>query len=270
VFTLLTGVPAPSKAEPTGFVPSEPMFTSYEAAAPSFPFPPSEAANLEYSILSTILGNSPESGTSAGSPGAPAASQAHSHVAAATPASNTYAPQQSPTSMVNGAWPGSNNGYAEQQSSNSTAAPQSGYIAPSSYQMPVPPNGVSTSQVQDTQYQEYPTNQQQPSSLGNYAGQPSQAPVQHVSPSSVQLVPRPSAVPTTRSSSTTLIDRTISTGTASWAGPAPSEVGYHDGTSVYKSVTKPYDYTEGYHFLMKHLPVRCVIRLPIGTISVFT
>jgi hypothetical protein len=24
------------------------------------------------------------------------------------------------------------------------------------------------------------------------------------------------------------------------------------------NVTAPYDYTEGYHFLMKHLPSRCV------------
>lgn len=28
--------------------------------------------------------------------------------------------------------------------------------------------------------------------------------------------------------------------------------------SVYKSVTKGYDYTQGYHFLMKHMSRRCV------------
>lgn len=29
-------------------------------------------------------------------------------------------------------------------------------------------------------------------------------------------------------------------------------------SSIYKTVTKPYDYTEGYHFLMKHLSCRWV------------
>lgn len=28
---------------------------------------------------------------------------------------------------------------------------------------------------------------------------------------------------------------------------------------VYESITKPYDYTEGYHFLMKVLPFRYVL-----------
>ncbi|KIP04199.1 hypothetical protein PHLGIDRAFT_76307 [Phlebiopsis gigantea 11061_1 CR5-6] len=120
---------ASSQSESASFVQSEPMFTTYEVPAPTF-YQPSEQANLEYSILSTILGNSPESGASA-----------------------------------------------------AMAAP-------------------------------------------------------------------------TRSSSATLLDRSVSAGTASWAGPAPSDLGFHDGSSVYKSVTRPYDYTEGYHFLMKHLPTR--------------
>jgi hypothetical protein len=29
---------------------------------------------------------------------------------------------------------------------------------------------------------------------------------------------------------------------------------------VYESITKPYDYTEGYHFLMKVLPFRYVLK----------
>lgn len=32
--------------------------------------------------------------------------------------------------------------------------------------------------------------------------------------------------------------------------------GAQGGAGVYQAVTKPYDYTEGYHFLMKHLPTR--------------
>lgn len=34
--------------------------------------------------------------------------------------------------------------------------------------------------------------------------------------------------------------------------------------SINDRVTQPYDYTEGYHFLMKHLPNRCVCLLPRG------
>lgn len=232
------------------------MFT-YETQPASFPYPPAEAANLEYSILSTILGNSPDSGTSAGSPSAPAP---HSHA----PAANAYVAQQSPTNTVNSAWPATNNGYAEQQPPppNAPGATPGGYIAPQyqqSAQYSPPASGTPTTQG----FPEYaPPSQQAPaqtSSIGGYAGQPAQAPVNHVAPTSVQLVQRQPAIAPTRSSSATLIDRTVSTGTASWAGPPPSDIGYHDGSSVYKSVTKPYDYTEGYHFLMKHLPTRYVV-----------
>lgn len=228
------------------------MFPTYETAAPAFAFPPSEAANLEYSILSSILGNSPESGTSAGSPGAAQQQTAQ--------ASTSYVAAQPPsTNMVNGTWPATTNGFSDQQPAPSSASTApNGYIAPQ-YQLPAPTDGTSQVQGQELQYPEYTPSQgqpAQPASLGSYQGQAAQAPANHVAPSAVQLVQRQSAVPATRSSSTTLIDRSVSAGTASWAGPAPSEVGYHDGTSVYKSVTKPYDYTEGYHFLMKHLPIR--------------
>lgn len=231
------------------FTPSEPMFTTYEAAPPAFAFPPSEAANLEYSILSTILGNSPDSGTSAGSPGAAQQQAAQ--------ASTSYVAQPPSTNMVNGAWPAPTNGFSEQQPAPSAAgAASNGFIAPQ-YQLPAPTNGTTPVQGQDLQYPEYTANQgrpAQPASLGSYTGQAT--PASQVTPAAVQIVPRQPVVAATRSSSATLLDRSVSAGTASWAGPAPSEVGYHDGTSVYKSVTKPYDYTEGYHFLMKHLPTR--------------
>ncbi|KZT08364.1 uncharacterized protein LAESUDRAFT_649114 [Laetiporus sulphureus 93-53] len=50
--------------------------------------------------------------------------------------------------------------------------------------------------------------------------------------------------------------------TAAWAGETAAgagsaiAVGPQNGAVVYQAVTKPYDYTEGYHFLMKHLPTR--------------
>jgi hypothetical protein len=43
---------------------------------------------------------------------------------------------------------------------------------------------------------------------------------------------------------------------SSRTSPSPTiQSGDHHSTI---NVTAPYDYTEGYHFLMKHLPSRCV------------
>ena len=261
------------------------MFTTYDPAT-TFPFPPSDAANLEYSILSTILGSNPDSSSQS-------TVSTHSHN---PQRSNSYASQQSPTPLVNGAWPGepqyrsaastssgfnpsSAAAYAEQTlaiqptdttlSSSSTAAASNGFVSSSSsYQQPsqqyqTPRSGPSP-QVQEAAYSDYtaPSHQPPPSttSLPHYNGQSTQPPLDQLSPPSVsssQLIQRqPAAVPT-RSSSANLLDRAQSSGTASWAGPAVSELeAYEGGTSVYKAVTKPYDYTEGYHFLMKHLPTR--------------
>lgn len=225
------------------------MFTTYEVPAPTF-YQPSEQANLEYSILSTILGNSPESGASAASPGT---AQPHSRTASTA---NGYVAQQPPATIVNGAWPATGTGYSEQQAPSTPTT--SGFIAPQyppASQYTAPANGASAQS-----YPEYATGQAQQaqaSSLSNYAGQEPSQPASQVSPTAGPLVQRqpPVAAPT-RSSSATLLDRSVSAGTASWAGPAPSDLGFHDGSSVYKSVTRPYDYTEGYHFLMKHLPTR--------------
>lgn len=266
------------------------MFSSYDPAS-TFPFPPSDAANLEYSILSTILGNSPDSTSTT------VQSHNHSHQR-----STLYASQQSPTSPVNGAWPGepqyrnstSSNGfntsaqtaYAEQTlaiqpsettlTSSSTTAPSNGFVSASnSYQQSAsqyttPRSGPSPAQVQDTQYSEYTAPPQQaqtsPTSLPQYSGQTAQPPLDQLSSPTTQLIQRQPATAPTRSSSATLLDRTHSSGTASWAGPAPSELEPYEGTSVYKAVTKPYDYTEGYHFLMKHLPTRCVTYIVLSTL----
>ncbi|EKM54511.1 uncharacterized protein PHACADRAFT_258404 [Phanerochaete carnosa HHB-10118-sp] len=243
--------PAATSTETGAFAQSEPMFSNYETAAPAFAFPPSDAANLEYSILSSILGNSPESGNSAGSP--VAAQQQIGQV------STSYVAQPSSANMGSGSWPAAPNSYSEQQpAASAAAAAPNGYVAPQ-YQLPAPANGTTPVQGQELQYPEYTTNQgrqSQPASLGSYTGQAAQVSVNQVAPSAVQLAQRQPAVTPTRSSSTTLIDRSVSAGTASWAGPTPSDVGHHDVVSVYKSVTDPYDYTEGYHFLMKHLPTR--------------
>lgn len=231
---------------------------------PTYTFPPSEAANLEYSILSTILGGSPESGASAASPptGQTPGQQAN----------GTYAAQQSSTSVINGTWPAPTRSFSTSTplaiqpsetalSSSAAATATNGY--PVQFSQPSPQIQPSTNGTTATQspYTDFSSQTQQSSSLANYAGQATPAPLNHVSPVAVQLAPSQAAIAPTRSSSDSLMDRTVSAGTASWVGPTSSELGLPDGTSVYKSVTKPYDYTEGYHFLMKHLPLRCVSRV---------
>ncbi|KAI0093240.1 hypothetical protein BDY19DRAFT_416802 [Irpex rosettiformis] len=238
----------PTAKNPETPVQQQPMFTYNSASA--YGFPPSEAANLEYSILSTILGNSPESA------GSPPNAQPASQTQAAS-----FSAQQSPTTVANGTWPASSNGFgggsqlAIQPSDTSvtlsSATTPNGYSASYPPSSTYTPNGTTSPR---TQYADYNNSSQQvgSSSLANYAGQT--APT-GIAPAAVNIVASQAAIPTARSS-TSLIDRTVSAGTASWAGPSPSELGVHDGNSVYKSVTKPYDYTQGYHFLMKHLASR--------------
>ena len=254
------------------------MFTSYDPAT-SFTFPPSDAANLEYSILSTILGSASDS-------------TSPNLQAQASQRSSIYGSQTSPTSPVNGAWPSepsyrngtsppnsfaaSGAAYAEQTlamqppdtslPTTNTSASTNNYSSPStttSYQQSsqYSASRPSPAQIPDGQYAEYPsTSRQTPSatSPSQYNGQSTQAATDAVSPpsnSNLQVAPR-SAAPPTRSSSATAVDRTQSTGTASWSGPGAEDA--LETSSVYKAVTKAYDYTEGYHFLMKHLPTRYV------------
>lgn len=229
------------------------MFT-YNSTS-SYGFAPSEAANLEYSILSTILGHSPESAGSPPNAQTPSQSQAAS-----------FSAQQSPSAVANGTWPASSNGFnggsqlAIQPADASvtlasTATTSNGYSAPYTSSSTYTSNGTTSPR---TQYADYNSSSQQvgSSSLANYAGQTAPA---GIAPAAVNIVAAQAAIPTARSTPTTLIDRTISAGTASWAGPSASELGLQDSNSVYKSVTKPYDYTQGYHFLMKHLASRYVI-----------
>jgi hypothetical protein len=225
------------------------MFT-YNSTA-TYGFPPSEATNLEYSILSTILGNPTDSASS--TPNTQTASQQ-------PPTSTSYSAQQSPNVIGNGNWPApSFNGASIQPSDttltlSSTSTPANGY----SPQFPPPPSSTYTTDETaspQTQYTEYGSQSQavSSSSLANYAGQTTPtalAPAAAIVPSQ--------AIAPARSSSASLIDRTVSTVTTSWAGPTSSSELVLESHNVYKSVTKPYDYTQGYHFLMKHLPTRYV------------
>lgn len=175
----------------------------------------SEAANLEYSILSAILG-SPDSSNS--------------------PPSQTY-PTWNPAETMPFMQPSYTSPFSEtrlpiQPSDPSPATGLFGY----SYQDPQPPQSDLTDlQLPSTFSQTDPLHPLQPR---------------------YPLDMRP------RSPTVALLD-------ASHSRLAALN---HQGTlssssklqGINDRITKPYDYTQGYHFLMKHLTSRCVCRLRIN------
>lgn len=244
------------------------MYPVY-SAPPSYGMP-AEAANLEYSIISAILGGgSPESGSS----GSPAATQAPPPVA-----SSSYAPPQAP-GLSTATWPaepiqtqyagqpnassyaGAAPGYGEQPplaippsdttlSASSVGPVPSEYIAPTAtaYQGTYP---AQPSQAGPSQYSEYASDQSQAqaqaaTATSQHQQQTSAGPSAYRSPPQSFLV-RPRRTP-------------VSSPTRAWNSPSLSALTAADNAvqSVYRNVTKGYDYTEGYHFLMKHLSRRCV------------
>lgn len=284
----------------------ESIFSTYDPTT-SYSYGSTDAANLEYSIISSILGNTPEPGVSAtaGSPssGAPPVPSRQQ--------STSYVNPQSTSGLVTASWPaepmqptfstGSTNGYGTVppgsyqqpqtqqplsiQPSETTMPSSSGTAGPSAYMRTTPSSTFPSSSFPSTQpsagdpnHLQYPgfTHPQQDgqqsgpgSTLQNYAGQASQTLSTNPSQAVQSFVPRPRVMTSTAPG----IDRSRSTGTGtptSWgAPPGPPSLssasdmtvvtggfGSNDGSSVYKSVTKGYDYTEGYHFLMKHLCFR--------------
>lgn len=257
------------------------MFPVYNVnpAVASFGIP-AEAANLEYSILSAILGGSPDSG-SGGSPGIAHAAVPQSGpgpVAGAGPSS--YAPGQS-SSLSAASWPaetipgqyvpeqpGAPSGYpaagaqpyGEQPQMALQTAPvlggvPPGYIAPRAPDYPSA-YAAQPGQGAPSQYAEYDQSQAQvpqgqvPPQAAN-AGVGGAPPYPSPSPQSFLVRPRR--------------QMSVASPTGSkWNGTSFSAVGgsgnVNEGAvqSVYRNVTKGYDYTEGYHFLMKHMTRRCV------------
>lgn len=250
------------------------MYPAYQA--PGSYGIPAEAANLEYSILSAILGASPDSG-SGGSP-------ATTH--APPVASTSYAPAQS-SGLAAAAWPAEpagqytqnqaggaqgytgagGPGYGEQQpplalppSDTTYPAPSAGGVPPE-YITPAATTGYSAMYPPQAgpgasaQYADYAADQSQAQAQGSSAGAyPSSSAVTQSPPSSFLSRPR------RNNPSSPTAARMV----PNWAGSPISAQAITAGEgagavqSVYKSVTKGYDYTQGYHFLMKHLSRRCV------------
>lgn len=250
------------------------MYPAYQA--PGSYGIPAEAANLEYSILSAILGASPDSG-SGGSP-------ATTH--APPVASTSYAPAQS-SGLAAAAWPAEpagqyaqnqaggaqgytgagGPGYGEQQpplalppSDTTYPAPSAGGVPPE-YITPAATTGYSAMYPPQAgpgasaQYADYAADQSQAQAQGSSAGAyPSSSGVTQSPPSSFLSRPR------RNNPNSPTAARMV----PNWAGSPISAQAIATGEgagavqSVYKSVTKGYDYTQGYHFLMKHLSRRCV------------
>lgn len=240
-----------------------------------------DAANLEYSIISSILGNSPDSGAS----GSPSTSNAQPHTHAQR---GPYAPPQPTGGLVTAAWPGepiqaqynssagSTNGYGsapgpsnyasqqqqqqpQQQRTQGLALPGtdgSAYMSPTTNSFPSTQYGQSSDFSQQQQGA-----QQMPSSISQqYPGQ--------VSSSGTIAMPPYARARLMSGTPVSGVAQSDGSNTPTWPSSqnnngysAPtSAVTQVDDTSssIYTSVTKPYDYTEGYHFLMKHLSCRWV------------
>ncbi|OCH95120.1 hypothetical protein OBBRIDRAFT_643600 [Obba rivulosa] len=263
--------PIPAQPDPPPYIAPDPMFPPFSPS--SFQFG-SDAANLEYSILSAILGTS-DSASASGASQQPTPSTSYAPPPGAglpwtsspdqmrfpggprtDPPGNVYAPTG----------PASYEQLAIQPSETLSNAPVGAPAAGQDYMtMPyAPPQyaqqqgavpvsmSVPVSQVpREYPYAEYGADQaRQGTTQGIQQGRfPQQA-----SPgmSFLQRVAAgaqgPGAVRAIRSP-------TISTGGWGTSLSAPIPPGDR-AQSVYNSVTKPYDYTEGYHFLMKHLPQR--------------
>ena len=246
------------------FPQTDPMFNPSFDTSP-FPFG-SEAANLEYSILSAILGNpSPE-----GNP------PSDSHPSSTPPPSAhpfSAPPPDYPTSWSDGANAPS---LLPSEPSNFLASPFIGARGASTMfednRLTLPPTdrpqtGSGSSPSADFLSQSYPTLDPSsgPTTSSTHTPQDSfvAAPLRQVSvASSSQSALQPLAprwpLPTADSAyvskphflSFVAQHSTVTTRSGlELSGPKTAE-------EVYGSITKPYDYTEGYHFLMKVLPFR--------------
>ncbi|KAJ7178369.1 hypothetical protein C8R43DRAFT_1117764 [Mycena crocata] len=217
-------VSVPAPAQPP-FDPSDQMFNPVPFD-PSFPFG-SEAANLEYSILSAILGNpSPPDTTTSPGPSVPPFSS----------------------------WP-------SDDPMEFSASRNSNEFGPSypDQQIAVQPSDTTLSTSPTTSFLTYP-----------YPHPPEQEPLQYPPQFQQDLHPlqprfpldaRPRSPPFAAkdASQRGITSPSQSTG-PSFARAIPEQAHQSSGGSQLQNindrVTMPYDYTEGYHFLMKHLPRR--------------
>lgn len=260
------------------------MFGPYSAQSYSLG---SEAANLEYTILSAILGNgnSPDSNNGTAVPSPTSANQIQ--------ATTSFSTSSSGSNIVGQPW--SHSQFAGVPSTAASANFSGSSAYPDSQALSIPPSELSSSSSQVVVQQigsdyippsgaAYTTtsyssataataevdSQNMQYTYGDYRPDPS-------APSSSQVRFMSGVPPVANGASGSGFtrprglsasvgiprpDRIMNAvGATSWRGTSLASTSSNGDQSVYVSVTKPYDYTEGYHFLMKHLPRRYVIFL---------
>lgn len=264
----------PAQPDPP-YVPPDPMFpSSYTASAP-FSLG-SEGANLEYSILSAILGNSPDP-TGPPNSGSPSVSHAPQPsapfngstastnlVTARWPTSDPYTNAGQPShSGGSGYAGGASSAYGEQsqlalQPSDTTLTSGSGAALSPDYIAGTGTAGYASA-TQFTPGQGHPPSVNVPQPHLAYSDYTTSAGGQS-SPTQSGSSRYPSYL--SRAQAISLQGAMRPERDALWASQpdigAGSAIsgGAQGAAAVYQAVTKPYDYTEGYHFLMKHLPTR--------------
>ncbi|KAJ6594091.1 hypothetical protein B0H19DRAFT_1093740 [Mycena capillaripes] len=211
--------PAPVVPQPP-FDPNDQMFTPVPFD-PSFPFG-SEAANLEYSILSAILGNPSPPETATSPPSGPSYSS----------------------------WP-------SDDPMDFTTSRNSNDFGPSypDQQIAVQPSETTLSTSPTTSFLTYP-----------YPQPPEQESLQYASQFQQDLHPLQPRYPldgrprsphlTAKEAGQRGVLSPSQSSASSFAHAVPEQSGGSQLQNINDRVTMPYDYTEGYHFLMKHLPSR--------------
>ncbi|KAH7929833.1 hypothetical protein BV22DRAFT_1029012 [Leucogyrophana mollusca] len=207
---------------------------------PNFTFG-SEAANLEYSILSAILGNPspPDSGT------APSPPQPH-YTQNVT--SSAWSPEPLPSQYGQNSAAGE---FGPPFGEQTQLAIQPSETTLPSRTSPTYMSSYSPTQVQPLQDSlpelQYPANYRegQQQSTASHPLQP-RYPRSAINPGFTRAQSKEAGPHSLVSSSSSRPSPTPSSSVHPNPGDLPSTL----------NVTAPYDYTEGYHFLMKHLPTR--------------
>ncbi|KAG8213583.1 hypothetical protein J3R82DRAFT_10251 [Butyriboletus roseoflavus] len=231
-------LPAIPTSEP--FPANDPLFNvSFDS---NFAFG-SEAANLEYSILSAILGNPSPPDSASGAASSPSQPQMQSTV-------------------PNSAW--SPEPLHAQPPYQPGPQPQYPYAEPTQLSIPEPTLAATAHPSPTAAFISYsPTQFSRPSqdAAADLSYNPSYPLAQSTPPPTSSIPPR-----YPRDASSTMGIVRVSSKEAGphslepSAHPSPtSTASTHQSSLDHHSpltVTTPYDYTEGYHFLMKHLPTR--------------
>ncbi|KAL4080242.1 hypothetical protein V8B97DRAFT_1864305 [Scleroderma yunnanense] len=223
---------------PEPFPATDPLFNlSFD---PNFTFG-SEAANLEYSILSAILGNpSPPDSASAPSPSQPPIPPVL-QTSAWSPEPLHTQPRYTQSGSANPY----DSGFGDQV--QLSILPSESALATSRSS----PTFMSThSPTQGSTDAQYPPSYEQ-LQAGQVTGS-----IRPLTPRYTRDIANPSPAVMVRAPSKETGSQSIVS--SSHASPSPVNSTLPSGSDHHSplNVTVPYDYTEGYHFLMKHLPTR--------------